>query len=174
MDISLNNQDNDIVQQLAKALRTHGWTLSAAESCTGGLLSGALTALPGSSDYYLGGIIAYSNPVKHRILGVEERLLSTFGAVSEQTAAAMAEGTVRLMGSDMAISVTGIAGPESDGTRKPVGLVYIGISGIKGTRVARYQFSGERQNIRSCSVTAALRQALDYIADKELDEQNGL
>ncbi|HCP15564.1 MAG TPA: competence protein ComA [Peptococcaceae bacterium] len=174
MDVSLNNQTKDILQQLAKALRAHGWTLAAAESCTGGLLSGALTALPGSSDYYLGGIIAYSNQVKHRILGVEERLLSTFGAVSEQTAAAMAEGMVRLMGSDMAISVTGIAGPESDGTQKPVGLVYIGIAGMKGTRVVRHQFSGERQNIRSCSVTAALRQALDYIADTEPNKQNGL
>jgi PncC family amidohydrolase len=149
--------------ELAKKLRALGWTLATAESCTGGLLSGAITELAGSSDYYLGGVVAYSNEVKHRVLGVSQTLLIDYGAVSQQVAEAMAKGVSRLTGCDLAISTTGIAGPASDGTDKPVGLVYIGISGPAGLRVARYQFSGERYAIRRSTVSEALRQASDYI-----------
>lgn len=149
--------------ELANKLRALGWTLATAESCTGGLLSGAITELAGSSDYYLGGVVAYSNEVKHQVLGVSQTLLIDFGAVSQQVAEAMAKGVARLTGCDLAISTTGIAGPASDGTDKPVGLVYIGISGPAGFRVARYQFSGERHTIRRSTVSEALRQAADYI-----------
>lgn len=155
------------LKELTGKLREIGWTVAVAESCTGGLLSGALTEYAGSSDYFLGGVVAYSNTVKQQVLQVDQGLLRAHGAVSQEVAAAMAEGVLRLTGSNLAISTTGIAGPGSDGTSKPIGLVYIGITGPAGTRTARFQFSGSRRVIRSCSVSAALRQALDYITQTQ-------
>ncbi len=138
------------------ALRKAGLTVAVAESCTGGLLGKRLTDLPGSSDYFLGGVTAYDNRVKIEVLGVPAGLLAQFGAVSEETAAAMAEGACRLMGADCALSTTGIAGPDGGSDEKPVGLVYVGsvVDGV--TVVERLMLWGRRDQIRERAAYSAL------------------
>jgi len=131
-------------------------TLAVAESCTGGMLSARLTDISGSSDYFLGGVVSYSNPVKQTVLGVSAELLKRHGAVSGPAAGAMAEGVRRHMGATVGLAITGIAGPGGAVPGKPVGLVFIGISGKGRTRVMEYHFSGSRDAIRQRSVIAAL------------------
>ena len=142
-------------------------TLATAESCTGGLIGKLLTDVSGSSAAYLGGIISYSNEVKHRVLGVPQELLDIYGAVSAQVAKAMAEGARRVIGSDLAVSVTGIAGPKSDSTNKPVGLVYIGVTDGTTTEVREYRFSGDRETVRSTTAQTALRNVALFLERQE-------
>lgn len=137
-------------------LRRAGQTLATAESCTGGLVGEMITAVSGASEYYLGGVVAYCNEVKRDVLRVSGRILEEHGAVSEQTAAAMAEGCRRGFGSDRALSLTGIAGPAGGSEEKPVGLVYIGLCGPEGTEVRRHVFPGSRGDIRRRAALAAL------------------
>ena len=134
-------------------------TLAVAESCTGGLLSDRLTNVPGSSRYLRGAVIAYHNDVKRRCLGVSERTLTRNGAVSAATAAQMAEGVRRLAGASIGVSVTGIAGPTGGSARKPVGLVYLGLSDGRRTISRRYQFFGDRLAVK----TQAAQTALDWL-----------
>lgn len=143
-------------KSLIERLIATGKTLATAESCTGGLIGKLLTDVSGSSAAYLGGIISYSNEVKHRVLGVPQELLDTFGAVSEPVARAMAEGAKKVIGADLAVSVTGIAGPKSDNTNKPVGLVYIGVTDGNTTEVREYHFCGSRAEIRMQTANAAM------------------
>ena len=144
-------------------LRQKGKTLATAESCTGGGIGHALTGVPGSSAVFLGGVISYSNDVKEKILGVPSVVLHEHGAVSEQTARTMAEGVRNLLGSDISVSVTGIAGPASDDTKKPVGLVYIAVCNGNETVVLENHFSGSRADIRNCSIQTALQLILDHV-----------
>jgi len=137
-------------------LRRRRATLAVAESCTGGMLSSRLTDIPGSSDYFLGGIVSYSNTVKERQLGVARGLLRDYGAVSRPVARAMAEGIRQRLGATWGLSITGIAGPSGGSRRKPVGLVYIGLASATQTRVHEYTFRGTRDAIRQRSVVAAL------------------
>ena len=123
-------------------LRERGLTLATAESCTGGLVASRLTAIPGASDVFLGSVVAYSNSVKAAQLGVPEEMLATFGAVSAETAAAMAEGARERLGADVAVSVTGVAGPGGGTPEKPVGLVFIHAAGPQGERRLRLDFPG--------------------------------
>lgn len=146
-------------KSLIKQLIASGKTLATAESCTGGLIGKLLTDVSGSSAAYLGGIISYSNEVKNEVLGVPQKMLDTYGAVSAQVAKAMAEGAKRVIGADIAISVTGIAGPKSDNTNKPVGLVYIGVTDGVTTEVQEYHFSGDRETIRNTTAQTALHNA---------------
>lgn len=133
------------------------WTLATAESCTGGLLSGALTDVSGSSSAFLGGIVAYSNAVKEHLLGVPFDLLQDFGAVSEQVAKKMAEGAKEKLNTTHGLSTTGIAGPGGGSIEKPVGLVYIGFAdGIDGPKSLKCNFSGTREEIRHKTVLTAL------------------
>lgn len=148
--------------QLIAVLKENGWTLATAESCTGGGVGHALTAVPGSSAVYLGGVISYANAVKEQVLGVPAEVLSKFGAVSCQTASAMAEGVKKLTGADISVSITGIAGPASDDTNKPVGLVYIGVSRLGKTTVKEHHFSGSRENIRNQSILEAIRMVIEH------------
>ncbi len=143
-------------EMVADLLRARGETVALAESCTGGMLSARLTERPGSSDYVLGGVVSYADAVKTSLLGVPPALLAGYGAVSEQVAAAMAEGAREATGADHALSVTGIAGPDGGSPEKPVGLVYLGCSSATGTRVVRGSFPGDRATVREFSVTAAL------------------
>lgn len=143
-------------KSLIKQLIASGKTLATAESCTGGLIGKLLTDVSGSSAAYLGGIISYSNEVKNEVLGVPQKMLDTYGAVSAQVAKAMAEGARRVIGADLAVSVTGIAGPKSDNTNKPVGLVYIGVTDGVTTEVQEYHFSGDRETIRNTTAQTAL------------------
>lgn len=133
-----------------------GQTLATAESCTGGLVGKMITSVSGASEYYLGGIVAYSNEVKRDVLGVSDGILAEHGAVSEQAAAAMACGCRRGHGSDWALSLTGIAGPTGESPEKPVGLVYVGVCGPDGTEVHRHIFPGDRGHIRRRAAMAAL------------------
>lgn len=146
----------DVEHAVADALRRAGHTVAVAESCTGGLLGGRFTSLAGSSAYFVGGVIAYSDDVKRGVLGVDAELLRTNGAVSAPCAAAMADGARRLMRVDWALSLTGIAGPGGGTPEKPVGLVYIGCAGPGGTRVAEHRFRTDRDGVRDRAVAAAL------------------
>ena len=133
-----------------------GMHLSVAESCTGGLLGGALTEISGSSRYFRGGIIAYDNEIKDALLHVPQIILSQYGAVSKETVWYMAEGACRLFTTETAISISGIAGPEGGTDLKPVGLVWIGFS-IQGNHFEiEHLFRGSREDVREQSVYAAL------------------
>lgn len=143
-------------EMLADALRSRGATVAVAESCTGGLLGGRLTALPGSSAYFLGGVVAYANAVKLEVLGVDAAELERHGAVSDEVAEAMAVGARRLVGATYALSTTGVAGPDGGAPDKPVGLVHLACAGPEGCRTARERFPGDRGAIRAWAVTRAL------------------
>ena len=147
------------VAALIASLRERGLTVGTAESCTAGMISARIADIPGSSDVLLGGIVSYSNGVKMKVLGVGEDILRDFGAVSEQCAAGMAEGARRVLGCDIAVSVTGIAGPGGGTAEKPVGTVCFGIASADGTKTKTEHFpSGAGRNaIRAMTVAAALR-----------------
>jgi nicotinamide-nucleotide amidase len=146
-------------------LRERGLTLATAESCTGGLVSVRLTDVPGSSDVFTGGIVAYSNEVKAAQLGVSEEVLREHGAVSAETAAAMAQGARERLGADVAVSVTGVAGPEGGTEEKPVGLVFMHASGPTGEKQLRFDFPGDRETIRGRSAVAALHLVRRLVAE---------
>jgi nicotinamide-nucleotide amidase len=131
-------------------------SLAVAESCTGGLLAARLTSVPGASAYFERGFVTYSNRAKTELLGVAPELIQKEGAVSEAVAAAMAAGARRAAGSDVALGITGIAGPEGGTAEKPVGLVFLALDGAAGTRVRRVVFPGDRERIRHQATQAAL------------------
>ena len=149
-----------ILQSLADALLARRRTLSTAESCTGGLVGATLTSLPGSSAWYLGGVVAYSNPLKIRLLLVPPELIASHGAVSTETARAMAEGIRIATSADYSIALTGIAGPDGGTPAKPVGLVYIAVASPAGDTVYEHHFPGTRADIRAAATEAALRHLL--------------
>ena len=136
--------------------RLKGKTLVTAESLTGGGIGAALTAVSGSSAVYKGGVISYTNEVKHNILGVRNDTLSDFGAVSPQTAAEMAVGVRKLLGADVAVSVTGLAGPGGDEFGNSVGTVFVGYCDPHITEVKEYHFTGDRESVRNQTIKAAL------------------
>lgn len=138
-----------------------GKTLVTAESCTGGGIGAALTAVPGSSEVYKGGIISYTNWVKHNLLGVDQKLLDTLGAVSAPVAEAMAEGARKVLRADIAVSVTGLAGPGGDEFGNPVGLVFIGYSDCRKTLSRRFLFPGDREAVRQNACREALKLVLE-------------
>jgi nicotinamide-nucleotide amidase len=137
-------------------LRERGLTLATAESCTGGLVAARLTDVPGTSDVFLGSVVAYANEVKRGELDVPEEVLAAHGAVSPETAAAMADGARRRLGADVAVSVTGVAGPDGGTPEKPVGLVYLHAAGPGGERALRLDLPGDRETVRLRATTAAL------------------
>ncbi|HEX72401.1 MAG TPA: CinA family protein [Candidatus Hydrogenedentes bacterium] len=139
-------------------------TLAVAESCSGGLIAHRITNVPGASEIFLGGLVAYSNAAKMTVLGVREEHLLREGAVSEATARAMAEGARRLFQSDYAVSATGIAGPGGGTTDKPVGLVYIAVARADETRAARCSFSGDREYIKRQTADKALNMLVEWLA----------
>ncbi len=137
-------------------LTTQGLTVALAESCTGGLISSKITTVPGSSGYFLGGVTSYADSMKLGCLGVEKEILTHHGAVSPETAGAMAENIKRISGADLTLSVTGIAGPGGGTPEKPVGTVHIGIKGPAGLSLHHFRFSGDRQNIQAITAQAGL------------------
>ncbi len=145
--------------KVLEALR--GKTLVTAESCTGGGIGAALTAVPGSSAVYKGGIISYTNWVKHNLLGVDQKLLDTLGAVSAPVAEAMAEGARKVLRADIAVSVTGLAGPGGDEFGNPVGLVFIGYSDCRKTLSRRFLFPGDREAVRQNACRESLKLVLE-------------
>ena len=154
-------------EEMGRELRMAGFTIACAESCTGGLLTSTLTDVPGSSSYVVGSVVSYSNDVKMRILHVSEEILSVYGAVSEETARAMAEGVRHLMQTDIGVGITGIAGPDGGSPEKPVGLVYIAVCAGGKTKVEECHFTGNRAEIRQDACQAALRMVRDYLLEKK-------
>ena len=151
------------LHRLARALEEREATLAVAESCTGGLLAADLTARPGASAYFLGGVVAYADRVKVDALGVEPRALDRHGAVSREVAEAMAQGARERFRSSLAVSLTGIAGPGGGTSEKPVGLVFISVVGPKGSLTRRFVFPGDREAVRSASVGAAAELVLEAL-----------
>ena len=150
-------QTLESARSLLAAMEARGLTLATAESCTGGLIAAALTAIPGSSAVVTRGYVTYSNDAKRQELGVPAATLDSVGAVSEETARAMAEGALRRAGVDLAISCTGIAGPGGATPTKPVGLVFIGVARKDApTEVRRHVFPGDRDAVRAATVAEAL------------------
>lgn len=153
-------------EKVVKLLKEKNLTFTCAESCTGGLIAKRITDVSGSSSVFECGIVSYSNRIKHEILGVKTQTLDTYGAVSEECAREMVRGVLALTGADIAVAVTGIAGPSSDGTDKPVGLVYIAFSDGKITVVKKClnDFSDNvRENNRNKSADTALETVLEYL-----------
>lgn len=151
-------------EQCLKLLREKGMTFATAESCTGGQIAQQITALPGASDVYRGGVVSYWTAVKASVLGVPQEILDEFGAVSEPTARAMAEGAARITGADLAVSVTGVAGPDSDERGNPVGLVFVGLATPTGTYCRKLDLGRKRRDrIRNVSCNHAYDMLRRYI-----------
>jgi PncC family amidohydrolase len=151
---------------LGAALSASGKTLAVAESCTAGLLGGAVTSIPGSSRYFSGGVVAYGNSAKISLLGVPPGLISARGAVSREVALAMAEGVLALFRADLAIAVTGIAGPGGGSRGKPAGTVWVAVVAVGGVRHAhRFRFPGGREAVRRAAVRASFGVAIDVLRE---------
>lgn len=155
-DVVYSPDGRTIDALILDGLRAKGWTVATAESCTGGLLAGRLTDLPGSSDVVAGGIVSYANDVKAGALGVDPALIEAHGAVSAEVATAMAAGARERLGTDVAISTTGIAGPGGGSAEKPVGTVFVGIATADGGLVRGLRLPGDRAAVRDRTTTAAL------------------
>lgn len=145
----------DVLKALA------GKSLATAESLTGGGIGASLTAIPGSSEVYKGGVVSYTDWVKHNVLNVPQSILDEFGAVSAPVAQAMASGVRELLQAHVAVSVTGLAGPSGDAYGNPVGMVFIGYSDEKETLSRRFQFSGTREEVRTQTIREALKLVLE-------------
>jgi PncC family amidohydrolase len=156
---------------LAETLQTRcgkaGLRVATAESCTGGMVAAAITAVPGSSTYFEGGVVAYGDRAKHELLGVDEGLIASHGAVSAQVALAMARGGRTRFGADLAVAVTGIAGPGGGSEEKPVGLTYVAVVGPGGEHVQRFAWSGSRGDNQRLSARAALELLLEAASASE-------
>lgn len=152
--------DQTLEQAVVERLRALGHTVSLAESCTGGGLGARITSVPGSSEVFLGGVVAYTNRVKQNLLGVDAETLIDHGAVSAECAREMALGVLARLGSTWSLSITGIAGPGGGSAEKPVGLVYIGLAGQGGVEAVEHRFAGSREIIRQRSGQAALAMLL--------------
>lgn len=155
-EFHIGDESADLATATLDAFRVAGLTLATAESCTGGGIGQALTAVPGSSAVVVGGMIAYANQAKTVLLGVSEDLLATHGAVSEPVALAMARGARDALGTDWAVAVTGVAGPGGGSAEKPVGTVWIAWCGPDGERATRHQIAGDRGQVRARTVALAL------------------
>ncbi len=163
-----NIDEKDLPGLLVGALTRAKKRIATAESCTGGMISAAITSVSGASGVFDCGVCSYANFIKHKVIGVREETLSTYGAVSEKTAAEMARGVRLLSGADIGISTTGIAGPLGGTPYKPVGLVYIGVStatGLKTEKMLLGENGADRERIRQLAAAAAL-----YFALKELEK----
>jgi PncC family amidohydrolase len=151
-----------LAERLQAICLGRGLTVAVAESCTGGLVADAITDIPGSSAYFLGGIVSYSNTAKSELLAVPADVLAAHGAVSAQVGRAMAVGVRERFSTDLAAAVTGVAGPDGGTEAKPVGLTYIAVAGADGVDVRRFQWSGERTANKEASAAAALELLVEW------------
>ena len=158
----MNNLSENLIGNI---LHKRGLKLAAAESCTGGLIGSRITDVAGSSEYFLGSIVAYAYEVKVKLLDVSWDTLNKYGAVSRETVLEMARGVQQRIGSDVAISVSGIAGPGGGTVEKPVGTTWIGLVAKDGVRAKEFHFSGNREQNKSAAADAALQMLLDYLRE---------
>jgi len=156
-DVVYAEGDIGFAESIGKILRARALSLGTAESCTGGLVSEVLTERPGASDFFRGAIVSYDDSVKRDVLGVDEEVLARAGAVSAEVARAMAEGARRVLGTDVALAITGIAGPGGATATKPVGLVHFAVATASGTTDDHFNFPSERRHVRLLAVYAGLR-----------------
>ncbi|MGN0886553.1 MAG: CinA family protein [Candidatus Spyradenecus sp.] len=171
MDSTYSAETLALAGELIAVCRAQGVRIGTAESCTGGLIGGALTAVAGASEVFEGGVVAYQNRMKHRVLGVREGTLASVGAVSAACAEEMACGVrLALGGIEMGLSATGIAGPGGGTAEKPVGLVYIGCSVGNACWVEECRFSGDRAAVRRATVERILALALACLAERKRDD----
>ncbi len=159
---------NSIEIQIGQLLMERGLKLVLAESCTGGLVGSRITDVPGSSEYFLGGVVAYAYEAKVDLLGVSWDTLNTKGAVSRETVLEMARGVRERMNADLAVSVSGIAGPGGGTAEKPVGTTWIGLAAEDGEWAKLYQFSEDREGNKALAAEAALTLLLDYLQGKQI------
>lgn len=157
------SQSHNLAISLVHILHERRMTCATAESCTGGGIGAAITAVPGASEVFWGGIISYDNSVKENILGVQREILEGVGPVSGECAAQMARGARKLLKTDLAVSVTGLAGPGGDGVHPP-GYVWFGLASADGVTTQNITFPGDREAVRSAAVAHALKMLLDAIA----------
>jgi PncC family amidohydrolase len=155
--------ENSLEVQIGQLLTQRGLTLAAAESCTGGLVSHRITNVPGSSEYFLGGIVAYSNQIKMGLLGVRQDTLESKGAVSQETVLEMAAGVRQALKADIGIAISGIAGPGGATLNKPVGLVWLALSADNADNARSFIFPGDRLAVKEQSAQAALQMVLEYL-----------
>lgn len=148
--------EDSLQAQVGVALSKHGWTLALGESCTGGLVAHLVTEVAGSSGYFIGGVVAYSNPIKEAMLRVSTETLERFGAVSEQTAREMARGARTSLGADVGLSITGIAGPGGGSDDKPTGLTFVAVATPAWETAERHVWNGDRHQNKLDSAEAAL------------------
>ncbi len=164
-EVNLNGR---LETQIGNLLRERKLTLALAESCTGGLVSDRVTNVPGSSEYFLGGIVAYAYAAKVSLLNVSRETLNNFGAVSRETVLEMARGARTVLNADIAASISGIAGPGGGTDSKPVGTVWLALAASDGEWAREFHFSGNREQIKAASADAALQLILDYLNDVTL------
>ena len=157
----------DLALKLGRALHVRGWRMATAESCTGGWIAKVLTDVAGSSQWFEGGVVAYSNAAKTSFLGVSSDLLMAHGAVSEEAVRAMAEGARGNFAAELAVAVSGIAGPGGGSADKPVGTVHFAWATPAGVTAARRIFAGSRETVRRLTVALALERLIDAIGDNE-------
>ncbi len=158
----------ELKKKLGELLKERELTIAVAESCTGGLLGNLITDVPGSSAYFRGGIIAYQNDVKEKLLDVPTSAVITVGAVSEEVARAMAHGVRKLLESDIGVGITGIAGPGGGTPNKPVGLVYIAVEGPHGAECRRFMWDGDRLENKYRSASAAIELVTTLLEEKRI------
>jgi nicotinamide-nucleotide amidase len=160
-------QMKELAQRIGELLKEKGLSLATAESASGGLIAHLITNIPGSSDYYKGSVIAYSNEVKISLLGVTAEVLLRHGTVSPQVAVEMAQGGLRALNADICLSDTGIAGPSGGTLKKAVGLFYIGLACQKDAQYRQHSFSGEREDNKQAATKAALKWLKEYLEKPE-------
>ena len=163
MEVLVSDAVSPLVERLAAQLRAKGWMMATAESCTGGLIAGACTDLAGSSDWFERGFVSYSNAAKTELLGVNAALIAQHGAVSEPVARAMAQGAVAHARAQVAVAVTGVAGPGGGSADKPVGLVWFGWAVPGGVHTEVQRFDGDRAAVRAATVHHALAHLLTLL-----------
>ncbi|MBO5944473.1 MAG: CinA family protein [Clostridia bacterium] len=155
-------------EKVVKVLNEKGLVLATAESCTGGLIAKRITDVSGSSSVFSCGVVSYSNEIKEKVLGVQHKTLETYGAVSEQTVREMVKGVLKISGADVAVSISGIAGPNSDNTEKPVGLIFLAVSNGENTQVKQLNNTFKeniRENNRNSASDEALKMILDLVGE---------
>jgi PncC family amidohydrolase len=158
--------------EIGKLLRKHGQTLASAESCTGGLIAHRITNVPGSSDYFLGGVVAYANQVKVGLLNVSPQTLAEHGAVSREAVLEIARGVRWLLNADLAVSASGVAGPGGGTPEKPVGTVWIGLAAPDGEWARPFRFPGDREQNKALSAEAALDLVFEYLKGERVLDKN--
>jgi len=166
LETNVSGEEDFLAEIVLELLERNSATLALAESCTGGLIGKMLTDIPGSSRFFWGGVISYSNDAKTRVLGVKSGTLQEYGAVSPETAGEMARGIRNVSGCHYGLSITGIAGPDGGSVKKPVGLVYVGLAAAEGEQTKELRLPGDRNRVRTLAAQHALEWFIRYLEKK--------